>query len=84
MDMTNTHDIRRAVTGKSTSGRIESDGAYIPFVKAGALVHLTDNTRYSRTGRNLKALCGASVTPDWPVGIESADARICPKCEELR
>lgn len=41
-------------------------------------VHLTDGTPNSRTGRNVRALCGATM---WPNRVpEDHPARICAEC----
>jgi hypothetical protein len=76
-----------AVTGQTIRQRWSTDergnrGEYRFFVRPGAMVHLTDGTAYSRTGRNLRALCGVSVRPD---RFElPTNYRVCPTCEAAR
>lgn len=73
--------IMRAGTSHTVRNRRGPDGVVTQVV---GLVHLTDGERFSRTGRNLRALCGTSVRPD-RIGEELLDAgRLCPKCRRER
>lgn len=79
--------MRRAVAARSVRWS-PIMGMRVP--KAGARVHLTRDESYSRTGRNVRALCGASVLPLGEVSqrmingsLLGADCRDCPECAKV-
>lgn len=69
-----TAPLRPVATGQTTHERRPGH----PYIRPGGRYHLTDGTPASRTGRNLKAVCGVSVRPETPEGIDTG--KLCPDC----
>lgn len=77
--------IRRCVTGQTIYSRWDLEQhRTVHYVKPGALVHLTDGTAGSRTGRNLRSLCGKLVRPDADTPGNIDEGRLCAKCNRAR